>query len=158
MNTDNIKQVFFDAMKKGYANGAQGAPIISIPGSTKVEFKSNHWRVIDMWVTNVKSHRSTGQTLIYYNKDLVWHMSYEGWYEKSVLGFLKNALYHTYKSGEFFGCRGPVTHQEPFGGFVYSNSWKGDFSEFSGFEKIRRNAYPDSEVLGTHSYRGGVCF
>jgi len=146
-----IPRVFFTAMRDRYAKGIKKGTIIDLPRSKTIPFELGDFRVVDCYFTSPDSEYSFGQTIIWHKEVPVWTMSYQGWYLKSAISFLKRVLFKAYTDEKFFGGRGPRFYRE--GGMTYINNIKppNDWRHFHGHEKIfDRNG----NNLGWHEYQG----
>lgn len=147
---EEIMEIFFRAMLAGYAGTAKKETPPDSPGMKRITFKRGRYLVIDQWQTSPESDFSFGGTTIFYNDVPIWWMTYEGWYLKETIPFLKEALAKAYSARSFLGGRGQDSFQR--GQFLYRNLFQGSFVSFCGREFITK---ADQE-LGHHEYRGGL--
>ncbi|HUD03169.1 MAG TPA: DUF5680 domain-containing protein [Candidatus Paceibacterota bacterium] len=150
--SDEVQQVFFAAMRAGYAGDAPEKTTISeLPGSKVITYQDGPWLVRDVYFIHSESDSSSGMTLIYYNGQPAWTMQYQGWYVKEVIPFLKRALAVKYRVGNWFGGRGPASYTEY--NFTYRNVVKrNSFTRFLGHEDICEKS--TGRMLGYHTYQG----
>lgn len=153
-SADEIRQIFFAAMRAGYTGGATKTSILGFPGSKVIVFEQEEWLVKDIYFVHPNSNFSSGMTVIFCGGKLVWTMQYQGWYDKSVIPFLKRALAINYNKSEWLGGRGPVDFDESH--LTYRNEIRGDhsFAVFRGHEEIHDNT--NGRGLGYHDYQGLV--
>ena len=146
---DEVMRVFFMAMQQGYAGSASKGKIADMPGSKTIPFESGDFKLLDCYFVN--GHYSAGQTIIW-DKDVpVWMMSYQGWYVKDAIPFLKQALGETYSKNEFLGGRGPNCFRS--GEMIYINTVEppNDFRHFRGREEVFGR---HDLSIGWHEYQG----
>ena len=158
-----IEQVFFEAMVDGWARGAKKTTISEFPGSKAIVWKKGLWRVVDCYVVGplvegtiaplaTPGNKSAGSTMIWHSNIPVWMMSYGGYYAEAVIALLKRVLLAAYEERKFFGCRGGPPYIS--GPLTYTNEFQGDFSRFSGREKI--SDHWSATLMGWHEYWGMV--
>ena len=148
-----ILDIFGAAICAGYASEGSKTSIQELPGSKLITFADGPFKVVDFYFTNPNSIFSSGMTVIYYGRNPVWSMSYQGWYDKKDIPFLKEALLENYRNGVFVGGRGPERF-EAEDGRLYINQPQGKgLKEFSGKEQIMGRT---GEILGEHFYQGGL--
>jgi len=150
-NDENkVMEAFFAAMKAGYANpNAIKRTIPNLPGSKSITVEHGQFLIVDAWVVNPKSDKSSGDTWIFKNDQAVWKMSYQGEYPPHAIKFLKNALQEAYGHNDFVGGRGPLFFSS--GIRTYTNFPEGDWKNFHGLEQVL-NQY--QEIVGWHEYQG----
>lgn len=142
MILNGAKEIFFMALLAGYASNKK---------TNGVPFVHGKYRLIDKWETNDFSDGSAGTTMILFDGQLIWWMSYGGAYPKEAISFLKEALAAAYKKSMFFGGRGPDRFERA-GKFLYLNNFEGIlFENFSGIERIFNE---DAVEIGSHRYMG----
>ena len=154
LTPQSVEKVYWEAMKYGWGSGEikkQTAPLL--PGYKCIHFASGKFDVLDAYCKTPFNNRSTGFTLIWFNKIPVWTMNYGGEYTKEVILFLKLALQRIMTERIFMGGRGPsVFYHNGFPGLTYRNEvQENSFLKFAGREEIR-NA--NSLLLGYHDYQG----
>lgn len=144
---------FFEAMRHGYANGAEAETIPEQPGWKGYLWEQGAWQVSDGYYVHPDSGKSCGNTYIRWDGKLVWMMSYAGWYDQAVSACLKAALFHNYLAETFHGGRGPsqLVHQ----GYTYHNLVYGgassNFERFSAYEHISSQPDPKGDII-QHGY------
>jgi hypothetical protein len=152
----DIEEMFFYGQADGYASGAPTTVIQELAGSKATPIINGFWSIVDCWFTHPHSIYSSGFTLISYKGKPVWTMSYQGWYEESVLWFLKESLAHNYTRKIWCGGRGPNHHVN--GNLQYNNFVReSSFKLFSGKEEIYENGggtLSDRTLRGMHMYQG----
>lgn len=155
-----IMAFFFRAMVNGYADpNRKKTGIPQLPGYKLVYFDEGKFVLVDMWHTTPGSKISSGTTTIWYNGIVVWVMHYGGWYEESVIPFLKRALMRNYEQAFFLGGRGPDRLEGEDHALAYFNKVeKSGFADFKGQEEIismsQRSGFPLGQKLGQHDYFG----
>ncbi len=155
LNVGEIEQIFFMAMRAGYAaEDAVETSLPGMPGSKVIEYRQGGYLVKDCWFVIPDSPYSFGQTIIWQNSIPVWQMNYMGYYKKVAIPFLKRALRENYERGIFHGGRGPKHFQS---GEIeyYNNADASGFERFFGKESIYRNHVT---ALGWHQYQGSILF
>jgi hypothetical protein len=149
---EQILSVFFAAMRNGYAkSGVKKDTIAELPGSKTIPFELGDFKLLDCYLVTPDSPHSFGQTIIWRNDVPIWIMSYQGWYLKDAIPFLKRALWEAYDRGDFFGGRGPRFFQND--GMTYTNrfDFPNDWRHFRGREEVfDRNG----QNVGWHEYQG----
>ena len=155
---DQILAAFFAAMREGYAADCPKEDTISgLPGSTVISFPTRHFTVKDCYFVAREPCWSFGQTVIWSLDKPVWVMSYQGWYEKSAISFLKFALFQNYSANVFVGGRGPsFCHSPGWEKLFYVNTVEppNDWKHFKGKEKIFECRDNETRLLGWHEYHG----
>lgn len=118
------------------------------------------WHGVDEWrESTLLGHYSSGSTLIYFKKVLVWEMHYSGWYLPEAIPTLKLALRQNYEASIWNGGRGPIYYPNDPCGYGNYPVGDGSFGRFSGTEYITMAdslGYP--KTLGKHNYSGGFLF
>lgn len=150
---DVTKAFFFKAMLQGWAGEGIITKPCDWPGYKVLRFEEDKFILIDSYCVAGKSHspKSTGTTTIWYDGTPVWWMSYGGFYEKSAIPLLKEALLSAYGAGVFMGGRGFSAFRH--GSMMYINHAEtNDFSSFRGREEIIEIA--SCSYLGEHEYWG----
>lgn len=127
--------------------------INELSGSRTATFLDGDFKVIDCGFTAPDSEYSFGQTVIWHRDIPVWSMSYQGFYLKGAIPFLKRALIRAYELegvGEFVGGRGPQIFKA--GDYTYINCVEppNDWRHFRGIEKV----FCKNVWLGWHQYQG----
>lgn len=158
-----VEGVFFEAMRCGYAarepvgKSRWGEPDL-VGGKMYTHIRAP-WRVEDRYVVG-ENGWSAGWTLILFEGQPVWQMSYDGYYENEAIPFLKAALRANYETSIFYGGRGPEVFTDPsWENLVYINGAPvSAFDKFSGIEGVRRRAGDQLAPLGFHRYSGGFLF
>ncbi len=147
------RKVFFEAMQVGYASKTPPGRMQELPGAKIIPFRKGKWEVRDFWIPTGWSDYSIGMTVIYYGGEMVWNMSYEGWYSKEAIPLLKRAIGSNYRRKAFNGGRGP--DRFTLGKRFYRNTVvESNFEYFWGKETIHRRDRSEDVLEGTHSYRG----
>jgi len=147
-----IPDIFFNAMRAGYAGGAKAVTGSELPGSRTITHQGGDWEVVDTYFVTPQGPSSGGTTVISYCGIPVWMMQYMGEYPSDALPCLKAALRSTYTKGVFVGGRGPkrfAYHELTYVNNVAENS---TFNKFSGEEHIF--VPMTGNVLGQHTYQG----
>jgi hypothetical protein len=148
---EDIQRTFFAAMRAGYTGGASKTHILGLPGSKVIVFEQGQWLVKDIYFTHRRSDYSSGMTVITCGGEPVWTMSYQGYYEKDVIPFLKRALAASYDKEEWSAGRGPKLFFDDR--LTYRNEiGKAHFNRFWGREEISNSA--TNRVRGYHDYHG----
>ncbi len=149
---------FCEAILAGYAGNGMSVRKIRLANGEKTNIwqsRNGDWVVVDRWTTTTLSNWSAGTTTVLYKNQAVWWMSYGGWYDKSVIPFLKEALKNAYKRGAFIGGRGREHFSDPeFPGLAYTNKVspvRKDPTMFDGEEQI---IGAGGELMGFHRYHG----
>lgn len=144
--------MFFRAMQDGYANpNVQKGTIIELPGSKTITFVLGDFKVVDCYFTNSHGNHSAGSTHIWCEGQLVWTMSYQGWYQEEVVPFLKKALRQNYDIGFWNGGRGPSFFADD--GMTYFNNVNSpnEWKHFHGKEMVYDR---NGQLAGFHEYQG----
>ncbi len=150
--SSEILDVFFSAMRQGYATKPKKGTIAELPGSKVIPFESGEFKLIDCYFTIPDNLASFGQTIIWHNNTPIWMMSYHGWYFEEAIPFLKRALSETYSKNNFFGGRGPHFFRDNLMTYI-NNVEKNDWKSFRGREEIFG---PNGTSLGWHGYQGMI--
>jgi hypothetical protein len=149
--TEQVLSVFFAAMQDGYAKSPKKGTISELPGSKTIPFELGEFKLLDCYLITPDTPHSFGQTIIWHKDVPVWTMSYQGWYLKNAISFLKQALGEAYNHSDFYGGRGP--HFFTNDGMVYVNNVEApnDWKHFRGREEVfDRNG----QSVGWHEYQG----
>jgi len=115
---EKIPEIFFQAMLEGFFREGEPGPhtivekILDFPGTKTYCFVLDKFYVRDSFSVNVTRNRSCGQTMIWYNYQPIWTMSYQGMYPKSTIPFLKRAIRDSYLKKKFHGGRGPSQYSD----------------------------------------------
>ena len=147
------RALFFRGMAAGWVVGAQETAVPDMPGYREITYQEvgSDYRLTDRFCVIPGSSRSEGATRIWKGDVPLWVMTYAGFYEQSVLGFLMRVLHRTYTDQNFFGGRGPHTALE--GRLLYINIPVGKgFESFSGREEVVDTI--QGGVKGIHDYKG----
>jgi len=145
-----VEAFFFEAMMHGYATEVEPFLNIPLPGWKTISYENESLQLVDMWHTTPNSDYSSGVITIFRKDMPIWVMHFGGWYKKSAIQFLKNALMHSFENRKFTGGRGPFSLESE--GLTYKNIViLNSFVEFYGHEKITSET---DGFLGTHWYRG----
>lgn len=169
---EEIQRFFCNAMSHGWVNGAKEVEDERWPGYKVIEEVNGPYRLIDAYCVGENSNRSVGHTTIWRKNRYqawipVWHMNYQGWYEKRALKFLKGVLRNAYRNEEFHGGRGPtgITMERDGKRLTYVNEiTSNEFHHFAGRERVIDNdIMPNGEIhgsmlLGEHEYSGMLLF
>lgn len=161
------RDFFFEAMRKGYAGGAEKTSIPGLPGIEAIPYKFDgkgyivDFYLMDWYAAPEGSLKSAGSTMIWYKDQPVWVMHYGGFYQNKAIPFLKEALFTAYQRRMFYGGRGQSFYLNPEWEMGYINRLaSGDFfpmdieafESFEGREEIFD--LQTSESLGWHRYWG----
>lgn len=152
-----VEQLFFEAMKSGWATPAPKVTIPDLPGSKSIPFRRDDFTLIDYYFVAPGSDSSYGSTIIWVANRPVWVMHYGGWYKKEAIPFLKAALRETYSQNLFIGGRGPKEYQEKDTPFLYRNhtmDFTSYFTDFHGSEDVVNTK--TNKIVGVHRFFGGL--
>lgn len=150
MDIKQIESFFFKAMVEGWAIGSKKIKIADMPGYKAIPFRNGDFYLLDCYCVTNNSPKSAGTTTIWFQDVPVWLMNYRGFYEESVIAFLKRALHKTYEAHQFIGGRGPILYEED--DLVYMNHPDhNDFADFDGDEEVFD---ADGTSFGYHKYWG----
>ncbi|MEK7567545.1 MAG: DUF5680 domain-containing protein [Patescibacteria group bacterium] len=152
MDWEKVKEFFFTAMMQGWAvAGSKKIKIPDMPGYKAIAFREGDFYLLDRYCVTPNSLKSAGTTTIWFRNDPIWVMNYEGFYEERAIIPLKEALFFSYRTGQFVGGRGPKIYVD--GNMIYVNqSRHNEFQEFDGIEEIFDGSKEES--LGNHKYSG----
>ncbi|MEK7552098.1 MAG: DUF5680 domain-containing protein [Patescibacteria group bacterium] len=147
---ESVQEFFFDGMLAGWCGtGSPKGDIAELPGSRKFTFISGEFQMVDCFMVNSHSNKSSGMTIIFYRDQPVWMMHYGGWYDEKAIPFLKTCLQKAYKKRQFLGGRGPMLARGR--GLFYQNQPRSSgFDDFSGEEWISG----PTRFFGRHWYHG----
>ena len=136
VNTKQLKRFVFETTRTGYGN----PDVVIEKAADKANvlcYENGDWRMQD---TFYGGHPYAGQEIIYYQGQAVWGLHYRGWVlgkatqPQAVYQFLKEALL---VAPEAYPYRGPVEYQNNDNpGYIYTNKWEGDITNFEGSERI----------------------
>lgn len=166
MDVERYKSFFFEAMNAGWANDQARFTTKEFDGWKEKTWvftspKFDNFQLVDQYRTFSGSRVSEGRKSISYNGMPVWYMVYGGWYDKSVIPFLKLALRYNYEKSIFLGGRGPRRLEGEDDTLQYCN-WnaENDFRNFNGYEQITKNSeglrFSFGQKVGEHHYFGGT--
>lgn len=153
MNIEKLHQFLIESNKFGYAEGSSENWIQEADKSTTIPYESGEWRSHDNFFGGepyggrmVVKHQEEGSW------QPVWFMGYYGYVVEGVnsdlvYGVLRHALKLMPKDAPY---RGPREYTE--GDFVYSNSWSGELTRYSGDEGITQNG----KLVYEAHYMGGL--
>ena len=163
MLENEIKLIFFEAMKKGYAFSSNKVPVLGLPGSKSIPFKMGEFSLLDYYFVLPNSNHSYCSTVIWLGDKPVWVMHYGGWYQKDVIPFLKRALMRNYENNVFLGGRGPERLESEDHTLQYINKMeRNKFSDFKGCEYIistsGQTGVEPGLKIGEHHYFGGLMY
>ena len=151
MNVERLQAFFFRAMSDGWIGSGKAFDCPDAPGYKAYSYRDGDFLLVDRYCSDAESPKSAGTTTIWHKDIPVWFMSYGGWYDKSTIACLKNALTEAYVSNQFVGGRGPLSLA--VGPIVYANAPRvNDFEKFEGREEIHESE--TGTLLGFHEYRG----
>ncbi|TSC56630.1 MAG: Uncharacterized protein G01um101418_254 [Parcubacteria group bacterium Gr01-1014_18] len=161
MNSEKIKDFFFEAMREGWAVQSPKIPISNLPGSKSIPYSKGEYFLLDYYFVAPNSNSSYGSTVIWIAGRPVWLMHYGGWYDEPVIPFLKRALMQNYSENFFWGGRGPERLEGESHTLQYLNNVEqNDFNSFRGSEYIistsDQSGKPEGQKLGGHHYFGGL--
>ena len=156
-------QAFFcRGMAKGYAGGAK-ATLLSGDADWKVYERRNVGKDLylqDRYYVDPATGKSVGETRIYYEHQLIWFMSYGGFYKKEAIPCLKAALMANYTKGDFYAGRGrdDYTQDRYLYMITTDNADKSGFERFFAREAVFRAEIKDGietpVSLGGHEVWG----
>ena len=153
INIKEVEQVFFMAMREGWAAGAEKISMPGMPGYKAIRFQYREWHVLDKYCANSQTGKSAGETTIWYERTPVWVMQYGGAYDKRVISFLKKCLMEYYEKSIFWGGRGMRFSNNSSGSLFYTNDpLSNNFSQFEGHEEVI--TVDTGECMGYHDYKG----
>ena len=149
MNQEDLRKFLVDSNKAGYAAGEEKRWIKEADGSTSINFEKGEWKSHDNFFGG---EPYGGRTIVFHEGKPSWMMVYYGWVEEGVAtnpvyAVLRNALTQMPKEYPF---RGPKEYRESEN--VYTNSWEGNLSRFSGEEKIVQG----EKLIYKANYLGGL--
>lgn len=150
--SNEVLSVFFAAMQDGYAkNGIKKGTLAELPMSKTIPFELGDFKLLDCYLITPHGPHSFGQTIIWCEGVPVWMMSYQGWYAKNAIPFLKKALFEAYDHRDFIGGRGPRCFTD--NGMIYVNRVEppNDWQHFRGREEVFDLA---GVSYGWHEYQG----
>ena len=150
LNQDEIQEVFFRAMLAGWANNVDVIQFADLPGSCGHQYIDGKFKVLDQFIVNPRSNKSSGTTIIWYDQIPVWVMHYGGWYQKRAIPFLKKCLCSAYESKTFRGGRGLGCVEGKKLTYFNLIEEASTFRCFKGKEGI----FADAKCIGNHWYRG----
>lgn len=146
----HAQEIFFTAMRQGYASSSEKGTIPEIPGSKTIEYRHDKWRVLDTYLVAPQSPYSGGTTIIYWGEIPIWMMQYVGYYDEEAIPCLKAALRATYDESIFNGGRGPDVFEHE--GFLYLNAAMS--SNFHGRTNGQEAIYDaEKKLRGVHIYQ-----
>lgn len=165
-NLLTLQSFFFEGALHGWAGGndhrsvpvTEGVP--GMEGWMEISYENQGrfpgYQFFDRWGQNQDTGVPSGHLCITHSGITVWCMYVGGGhYDPDVLPYLRQVLKETYQGELFFGGRGYRELRE--GRLLYTNQFTGDFSQFSGQEKIE---YMDRDgrktQSGFHHYFGGI--
>lgn len=155
-----LETFYLEAMRHGWAAGAEKAFILGLPGAKTIPYKFKEEErglyLLDWYFAPPDSANgaSAGTTIIYYRGVPVWAMHYGGKYAKEEIPFLKLALTKAYELPIFCGGRGlPVFYQD-YKKLLYINQPEksSSFTAFQGEEMIFN--LTTGVKIGWHTYWG----
>ena len=154
-NYRTIEQIFYNAMRVGYALGTLPTIESEMSGAKGIPYQEGYFYLLDSWETNPDTNRFMGEIKIWRNKIPVWGMQYFGYYPEYVQKFLKEVLLASYEKREFIGGRGPRHIEDSECVLVYTNKLTpgSEFWGFSGSEAIIDKRRAKSNV-GWCRYQG----
>ena len=129
---------------RGMATGSYASGAKAIPLSGDADWKvfehynrGRDWYLQDRYYVDPTTDKSVGETRIYYEHQLIWLMSYGGFYKKEAIPCLKAALMANYTKGIFNAGRGKDGYVA--GGFRYNIRTQGEnsFERFATHESVR---------------------
>lgn len=161
MLLNEVQEVFFEAMRKGYAFSSSKVAIAGLPGSKSIPFRIGEFSLLDYYFVAPGSNHSYGTTVIWVAEKPVWIMHYGGWYQKDVIPFLKRALMRNYSENIFLGGRGPERLEGEDHTLQYLNKVeRNEFANFKGYEYIistsEQTGVKPGQKMGEHHYFGGL--
>lgn len=149
---EEAEQIFLRFMAQGWPSGAE--PLL-LEDKTGFLFKQGAFTFLDQWEVNESSGHSADTITIYYQGQLIWFMSYGGYYPKEASTLVKQALLEVYQRYQFVGGRGPTHYAS--GHLEYFNQvdpmFQG-FKCFSGRDRVIDRSQPSNPEIGWHKYMG----
>ncbi|MBU0530951.1 hypothetical protein KJ910_00430 [Patescibacteria group bacterium] len=153
---EEAEAFFFRCMAQGWAAGKKARKHSDKSGFSffRFEFEDGGFALYDEWCVNDSSGMSSGTTTIWFACQVVWFMSYGGYYPKAASRLVKQALLEAYRARVFTGGRGPTHLVE--GNLEYFNQQVpgASFEHFSGRERVVDRSEPPSPEIGFHDYMG----
>jgi hypothetical protein len=148
-DVEALRRFLVKANDAGYAGGDEKQWSKETDRSITIAFDKGEWKSHDNFFGG---EPYGGRTVVSYEGAPVWIMVYYGWVtpEKDAnmaYGFLREALKAMPEEVPF---RGPAVFEAK--GLIYTNSWQGDLTRFSGREQITDG---DSAFYEA-SYSGGL--
>ena len=154
INLKELAEFLVEAKTKTYANVNAKEIKAQRPGFKELEYKKGKWEYRDSYCG---FFFAPGQEIVRFNKKPVWAMAYSGGmnkkyhgdilFAKETFGFLKLALAKVSSKTPY---RGPKSYIS--GNYKYTNTIKGNITDFSGTEKI---FFKGKEIF-KQEYIGGV--
>lgn len=138
INLKELAEFLVEAKTKTYANVNAKEINAQRPDFKELEYKKGKWEYRDSYCG---FFFAPGQEIVRFNKKPVWAMAYSGGmnskyhgdvlFAKEIFSFLKLALA---KVSPKIPYRGPKSYIS--GNYKYTNTIKGNITDFSGTEKI----------------------
>jgi hypothetical protein len=149
LDLEALRRFLVEANDAGYAGGDEKQWSKEPDRSMTIVFEKGDWKSHDNFFGG---EPYGGRTIVSYKGQPVWMLVYYGWVspEKdadAAYGFLREALR---AMPQEHPIRGPSVFERR--GVLYTNSWQGDLTRFSGREQITEYG---SEVY-VASYVGGL--
>ena len=156
VNFDEVKKVFFRAriIELNADSLVQGERFQRYPlgaNATESLFDIGDYRVMTKRRVEPETGDFNEGVYIFYKESWVWWMNVGGCYPREVIPFLDSVLIISYRAGDFWGGRGPLTIKSEIL-FYQHVSIKGDFQSFGGEETICELA--SGSFLGSCRYIG----
>ncbi len=160
----NQAQAFFcrGMTTDSYASGAPPIGTAGLPKWKGYLYREGDFRLEDTYYVHPSSSKSVGMTRIWCRGEMVWHMSYGGYYAKEATPCLKAALMENYRRGIFLAGRGRDLYQLGNCRYIIRPGAHRSFERFSAQESVVRiNAEArdprepsDTTALGGHEVWG----
>jgi len=148
-----LKKFVFEAKQAGFAPGNLG--IKESDGSKTIIFEKNDWKHHSNYFGG---DPYSGREIVLFKGKPIWIMLYYGWVilnghyisTRKIYNCLREALLAIPEDGPY---RGPRTfYQTETKNLIYTNSWMGEISCFSGKEAV----YLNDQAVYIATYLGGM--
>lgn len=155
LERDNLlaeaQDLFCRGMAVGYASGAPSGLVFGDTDWKMFGYREGDWRLEDRYYISPTTGKSVGETRIYFERQLIWFMSYGGFYKKEAIPCLKGALMANYKENVFNSGRGKNDFVD--GEYIYIIASQGpcSFERFFAREGIRRVQSAQAGTIPEHA-------
>lgn len=147
------EEAFFKALLAGYAGEGDGEARKekSATGQITMTCEIGDFKVVDRYYITPNTNRSAGTTTISFKGQVIWYMSYLGFYDERAIDLLKQTLRMAYRGKLFNGGRGMEWLKSDT--MAYTNQIeRRSFCDFKGREEVKDSR--SGELLGYHEYAG----